>query len=130
MIVGIGTDLAEVERIAAALAEYGEQFERRVFTDEEIAYCRRTPRRMAERYAARFAAKEAFSKALGTGMRMGVAWRDIGVRRALGGRPVLELRGRAAELCRGMVAHLSITHTDTTAMAVVVLEQGPAQTHS
>ncbi|HVZ39465.1 MAG TPA: holo-ACP synthase [Candidatus Kapabacteria bacterium] len=123
MIVGIGTDLAEVERIARALATYGEQFERRVFSDEEIAYCRSTPGRMAERYAARFAAKEAFSKALGTGMRMGVAWRDIVVRRAMGGRPMLELHGRAAQLAVGMRTHLSLTHTDATAMAVVVLEQ-------
>ncbi len=126
MIVGIGTDLAEVDRIAAALAEYGERFERRVFTDLEIAYCRRNPRRMAERYAARFAAKEAFSKALGTGMRVGVFWRDIEVRRALGGRPVLELHGRARELAAGMRAHLSLTHTDATAMAVVILEQEPS----
>jgi holo-[acyl-carrier protein] synthase len=123
MIVGIGTDLAEVDRIAEALATYGEQFERRVFTEYEIRYCRRTPRRMAERYAARFAAKEAFSKALGTGMRAGVAWRDIEVRRAPGGRPFLFLHGRAAELCAGMQSHLSITHTDTTAMAVVILER-------
>lgn len=125
MIVGIGTDLAEVDRIAAALAEYGERFERRVFTNQEIAYCRRNPRRMAERYAARFAAKEAFSKALGTGMRVGVFWRDIEVRRALGGRPVLELHGRARELASGMRSHLSLTHTDATAMAVVILEQDP-----
>lgn len=127
MIVGIGTDIAEVDRIAAALATYGEQFERRVFSEEEIAYCRRTPRRMAERYAARFAAKEAFSKALGTGMRMGVAWRDIVVRRAMGGRPVLELRGHAAVLAAGMRAHLTITHTDSTAMAFVVLETAADQ---
>jgi holo-[acyl-carrier protein] synthase len=78
---------------------------------------------MAERYAARFAAKEAFSKALGTGMRAGVAWRDIEVRRAPGGRPTIHLHGRAAELAAGMQAHLSLTHTDTTAMAVVILER-------
>jgi len=123
MIVGIGTDLAEIDRIAKALDTYGEQFERRVFTEGEIRYCRSTPRRMAERYAARFAAKEAFSKALGTGMRAGVAWRDIEVRRAPGGRPILHLHGRAAELSAGMRAHLSLTHTDATAMAVVILER-------
>ena len=123
MIVGIGPDLAEVGRIAEALATYGEQFEQRVFAESEVAYCKRSPLRMAERFAARFAAKEAFSKAIGTGMRMGVRWRDIVVRRAPGGRPFLELHGRAAELAAGMTAHLSLTHTDDTAMAVVILER-------
>jgi holo-[acyl-carrier protein] synthase len=122
MIYGIGTDIAEVDRIAEALRVYGEQFERRVFSDEEIAYCRRTPRRMAERYAARFAAKEAFSKAIGTGMSRGIRWRDIVVLRKPGGRPTLDLRGEAGRRSAGMRAHLSLTHTDTTAMATVILE--------
>ena len=123
MIVGIGTDIAEVDRIARALQTYGEQFERKVFTQEEIEYCRRTPRRASERYAARFAAKEAFAKALGTGIAKGVHWRDIGVRRMPGGRPFIKLRGHAATLCAGMSIHLSLTHTETTAMATVILER-------
>ncbi len=123
MIVGIGTDIAEVDRIRRALDLYGEQFERKVFTEEEIAYCQRTPRRAAERFAARFAAKEAFAKALGTGIARGVYWRDIGVRRMPGGRPFIELRGQAALLCAGMRAHLSLTHTETSAMATVILER-------
>lgn len=123
MIVGIGTDIAEVERIRQALETYGEQFEHKVFTSEEIAYCRRTPRRMAERYAARFAAKEAFAKALGTGISRGIYWKDISVRRQPGGRPYIVLSGRAAEMCSGMRSHLSLTHTDSTAMATVILEE-------
>lgn len=123
MITGIGADITEVERIRRALETYGEQFERKIFTEEEIAYCRRTPRRMAERYAARFAAKEAFAKALGTGISRGIGWKDIGVRRLPGGRPFIVLRGRAAEMCAGMASHLSITHTDSTAMATVILEK-------
>lgn len=122
MIVGIGTDIIEVERIANALSEYGEQFEQKVFAPEEIAYCRLTPRRSAERYAARFAAKEAFSKALGTGIRMGTRWRDIVIRKHPSGKPILELRGSLAERCAGMKLHVSLTHTEGMAMAVVVLE--------
>lgn len=123
MITGIGTDIAEVDRIARALETYGEQFEQKVFTAEEIAYCRSTPRRAAERFAARFAAKEAFAKALGTGIARGVYWRDIGVRRKPGQRPYIELQGHAATLCAGMRIHLSLTHSGNTAMATVVLER-------
>jgi holo-[acyl-carrier protein] synthase len=123
MIVGIGTDITEVERIANTLRVYGERFERKVFSDEEIAYCRLTPRRSAERYAARFAAKEALAKALGLGMARGLWWRDIAVRKLPSGQPELLLSGEAARLCTGLRSHLSLTHTDTMAMAVVVLER-------
>lgn len=123
MIIGIGTDVIEVSRIAEALEKYGEQFERKVFSDSEIAYCRRTPRRMAERYAARFAAKEAFSKAIGTGIRMGTRWRDIVVRHHITGQPWLDLHGSAAERCAGMTLHLTLTHTDSLAVATVVIEK-------
>jgi holo-[acyl-carrier protein] synthase len=123
MIAGIGTDIADISRIAEVLEEYGEQFERRVFSEEEIAYCRWSPRRRAERYAARFAAKEAFSKAIGTGIRGGFRWREIVVRKHPSGAPMLELRGSMAERYRGLRLHLSLTHTDTMAMAVVVLER-------
>ena len=123
MIIGIGTDIAEVDRIERALETYGEQFERKVFTPEEIAYCRSSPRRAAERFAARFAAKEAFAKALGTGIARGVYWRDIGVSRRPGERPQIVLRGHAATLSAGMLIHLSITHSGNTALATVILER-------
>jgi holo-[acyl-carrier protein] synthase len=122
MIAGIGTDLMEVDRIAESLRVYGEQFERRVFSPEEIAYCRMTPRRSAERYAARFAAKEAFSKAVGIGARSGFRWREVVVAKRMSGAPVLELRGSMAERFGHLKFHLSLTHTDTLAMAVVVVE--------
>jgi holo-[acyl-carrier protein] synthase len=123
MIVGIGIDLADIERIASALEHYGEQFERRVFSDEEIAYCRMTPRRSAERYAARFAAKEAFSKAVGIGIRLGFRWREIVVAKQISGAPILTLRGSMAERYGHLRMHLSLTHTDTMAMAEVILEE-------
>lgn len=124
MIVGIGTDLAEIDRIAAALERYGEQFERRVFSPEEIAYCRMTPRRSAERYAARFAAKEAFSKAVGIGIRSGFRWREIVVAKHFSGAPTLTLHGGMAERFGHLRLHLSLTHTDSLAMAVVIAEEG------
>jgi len=123
MIVGIGTDVIEVDRIRETLARYGERFENRVFDSGEIAYCRLSPRRTAERYAARFAAKEAFSKAVGTGIRMGTRWRDVVVRRHLSGQPWLELHGAAAERCRGLTTHITLTHTDALAVATVVVER-------
>lgn len=122
MILGIGVDIIEVPRIAAALEQYGERFERRVFAEEEIAYCRRTPSRAAERYAARFAAKEAFSKAIGTGISMGTRWRDIVVLRKPSGQPTLVLRGPIAERYGKLRAHLSLTHINALAIAYVVLE--------
>lgn len=124
MILGIGVDTIEVPRIARALEQYGEQFEQRVFAEEEIAYCRRTPSRMAERYAARFAAKEAFSKAIGTGISMGTRWRDIVVLRRPSGQPTLVLRGAIAERYGNLRAHVSLTHVNALAIAYVVLESG------
>lgn len=125
MIVGIGVDIVQVRRIAETLEKHGERFERRLFTEEEIAYCRSRAARSAEHFAARFAAKEAFSKALGTGLADGIRWRDIGVSREPSGRPIFTLTGLTAERCTGMTAHLSLSHTDETAMATVVLEGPP-----
>jgi len=123
VILGIGVDIIEVPRIAAALERYGERFERRVFSEEEIAYCRRTPVRTAERYAARFAAKEAFSKAIGTGISMGTRWRDIVVLRLPSGQPTLVLRGGIGERFASVRAHVSLTHINALAIAYVVLER-------
>jgi len=92
MILGIGVDLCEVERIEAAIARHGERFLTRIYTPAERAYCESKPNRM-ERFAGRFAAKEAAMKALGTGWRRGVAWRDFEVARALSGQPVIMLHG-------------------------------------
>ncbi len=124
MLIGTGLDLIEIERIAHSIERYGERFLRRIYTDHEIAYCT-SKRSSAESFAARFAAKEAGSKALGTGISRGVTWIEFQIARQPGGRPVLELRGRAALLARELgvkTISLSLTHTANLAMAMVMME--------
>ena len=125
MIAGTGIDLCEVERIERAMAEpHGERFRERVFTAGEIAYAESKANK-SERYAARFAAKEAGMKALGTGWGDGVSWQDLEVVNLVSGRPSLVLHGQAAEIAKSMgvrAISLSLTHTATQAMALVILE--------
>ncbi len=126
MIVGTGIDLAEIERIQHSMDRFGERFLNRVYTAAEKAYCLRK-RKAAESFAARFAAKEAGAKALGTGISYGVSWLEIEVVRETSGRPTLSFHGRARERAERLGvknASLSITHTDSLAMASVVLEDG------
>jgi len=121
--LGVGLDAIEIERVAATLARYGSRFERRIFTDAEIAYCRRR-RNPAVHFAGRFAAKEAGMKALGTGRSRGVLWRDVEVLRGAGGPPRLAFHGGAArrfEEIGGLSSAVTITHTDTLALAQVIL---------
>ena len=124
MIVGMGVDLAEVERVKTAIERHGEAFLKRVYTPAEREYCEGF-RNKYERYAGRFAAKEAAMKALGTGWRRGVRWVDFEVVRELGGRPTVRLAGEAkkiaAELGVLRIA-LSITHTESQALAQVIFE--------
>jgi holo-[acyl-carrier protein] synthase len=124
MLIGTGVDLIEIERIAQSIERYGDRFLHRIFTDQEIAYCSRK-RGSAESFAARFAAKEAGAKALGTGISRGVTWNELEVERQPGGRPTLQLRGRAALLATQLgvrTISLSLTHTATLAMASVMME--------
>ena len=124
MIVGIGTDLAEVDRIRDAIERHGVRFVERVYTPAEIAYVERKANRF-ERYAARFAAKEAGMKAIGTGWRRGVRWQDFEVTNLPSGKPTLALHGIAAEIAAKLAVRnisLSLTHTAAQAMAVVILE--------
>ena len=124
MIVGTGVDIAEVARVGAAIERFGRRFLERVFTPEEIRYCDSKHNRM-ERYAARFAAKEAALKAIGTGWKRGVAWRDVEVRREPGGRPSIAFSGKAGEFASRLgVRHasLSLSHTAEQAIAMVILE--------
>jgi holo-[acyl-carrier protein] synthase len=124
MIVGTGVDIAEVPRVAAAIERFGERFLRRIFTENEIRYCESKANRV-ERYAARFAAKEAALKAIGTGWKRGVAWREVEVTREPGGRPTIAFHGKAAEFAArlGMKrAHVSLSHTAEHAIAHVILE--------
>lgn len=124
MIVGIGVDLCEVERLEAAIARHGERFLARIYTDMERAYCESKPNRM-ERFAGRFAAKEAAMKAIGTGWSRGVGWRDFEVTRAASGQPVIRFHGAAGKIAEALGvrrALVSITHIKSMAMAQVVLE--------
>jgi holo-[acyl-carrier protein] synthase len=126
MILGVGTDLAEVPRIQKSIDRYGDRFLKRVYIEAEIAYALRKAN-AAERFAARFAAKEAGMKALGTGLRKGITWKDFEVANEPSGRPGLRLHGTALEIAGRMGVRrisLSLTHTSELAMAVVILEDG------
>jgi len=124
MIVGIGTDLAEVDRIQHAIERHGQRFIDRIYTPAEIAYVERKANRY-ERYAARFAAKEAGMKAVGTGWRRGVRWQDFEVANLPSGRPTLKLHGVAEQIAQALGVRniaLSLTHTSQQAMAIVIFE--------
>jgi holo-[acyl-carrier protein] synthase len=121
-IIGLGFDATDIPRVREVFGRHGDRFLRRVFTDEEIAYCTRQ-RDPVPSLAARFAAKEAAMKALGTGHSRGVLWRDIEVYRR-GGPPQLRLSGgalRRFESLRAVRSLLTITHAETLAMAQVLL---------
>jgi holo-[acyl-carrier protein] synthase len=124
VIVGIGIDLAEVDRIREAIERHGKRFIERIYTAAEIAYVERKANRY-ERYAARFAAKEAGMKAIGTGWKRGVRWQDFEVANLPTGRPTLQLHGAAAKFADDLRVRniaLSITHTAQQGMAIVILE--------
>ena len=132
MILGIGSDLIDIRRIERTLERFGERFTRRVFTEAERAKAERRLRR-ADTYAKRYAAKEACAKALGTGFRQGVYWRDIGVVNAPSGKPTLALTGGAAARLAaitppGMRPRIELTLTDEPpiAQAIVVISAIPA----
>jgi holo-[acyl-carrier protein] synthase len=132
VIIGLGSDLCNIERIANSLARYGERFENRVFTETEIAKARRRPFTIAGTYAKRFAAKEAFSKAVGTGFKRGVFMKDIGVVNAPSGAPTLALTGGAALRLEEMIPagheariHLTLTDDHPWAQAFVIIEAIP-----
>jgi holo-[acyl-carrier protein] synthase len=124
VIVGLGLDIAEIDRIQSAIERHGQPFIDRLFTPAEIAYCERHKNKF-ERYAGRFAVKEATMKALGTGWRHGVRWRDIEVTNLPGGKPVLRLNGVAGEFAAKLGAKtisLTITHSGNFALAQVIFE--------
>jgi holo-[acyl-carrier protein] synthase len=134
MIIGIGSDLCNIERIRNSLDRFGERFEQRVFTDVERAKAARRPLTRAGTYAKRFAAKEAFSKAVGTGFKRGVFMKDIGVVNKASGQPTLALTGgakrRLDELTpEGHVAdiHLTLTDDHPFAQAFVIITASPAE---
>jgi holo-[acyl-carrier protein] synthase len=131
VIIGIGADLCNIDRIGETLERFGERFVLRVFTETERDRSERRAERVAS-YAKRFAAKEACAKALGTGMRMGTAWREMGVVNLKSGRPTMELTGGATERLKAItppghraVIHLTITDDKPFAQAFVVIEALP-----
>lgn len=131
MILGIGSDLANIERISGTLARFGDRFRHRVFTETEIAKAERRAD-VAGTYAKRWAAKEACSKALGTGLAMGISWKDMSVSNLPSGQPVMHLTGWAAERLAAMtppghdaVVHVTLTDDHPWAQAFVVIEARP-----
>lgn len=131
MILGLGSDITDVRRVAKVIERHGDRFLTRVFTESERARAERRKNRV-ETYAKRFAAKEACSKALGTGFRKGVFWRDMGVVNLPSGKPTLKLTGgaasRLAELTPpGMVAEIELSMTDEPPMAqaIVIISARP-----
>jgi holo-[acyl-carrier protein] synthase len=127
VIIGIGIDLVEVDRIRQAIERGGDNFLNRIYTADEIAYAR-AHTAMYERFATRFAACEAAMKALGTGLAQGLTFQDFEVRREEDSAPQLHLRGAAKQLADNLGVrrvHLTLTHTATHAMAVVILESEP-----
>jgi holo-[acyl-carrier protein] synthase len=132
MILGIGSDLIDITRVEKVIERHGERFISRIFTDVERARAERRANRV-ETYAKRFAAKEACSKALGTGIRQGVWWRDMGVVNLPGGRPTMRLTGGALKRLEaltppGCEARIDLTITDEypLAQAYVIISAVPA----
>lgn len=122
MIIGIGTDIVEVTRIAKSIEKI--DFKEKVFSKTEILYCE-AKKNKAESFAARFAAKEAYFKALGTGWRGGMAFNEVEIRNDELGKPSLHVLGKTAEISKEKnikTIHVSLSHTKETAMATVILE--------
>ncbi len=131
MIIGIGSDLSDIRRVQNTLERFGERFTNRCFTEIERARSERKPDRAAS-YAKRFAAKEACAKALGTGIKRGVFWRDMGVVNMRSGQPTMALTGGAAERLSQIippghtaVIHVSLTDDHPYAQAFVIIEAVP-----
>ena len=133
MIIGIGSDLIDIRRVEKSIERFGDRFLGRIFTDTERAKSERRAQRGAS-YAKRFAAKEACAKALGTGFRRGVFWRDMGVVNLPGGKPSLKLTGGASARLKeltpqGYTAHIDLSLTDDfpLAQAIVIISAVPSE---
>lgn len=122
MIIGIGVDIIEISRIKASIDRYGDSFVRKLFTENEIRYCssRAFP---TQHYAARFAAKEAFAKAVSTGWSGDFEWKNVEVKNDAIGKPSFELYGKTAEVLEGSAVFLSMSHSDDSVVAFVVIEK-------
>ena len=128
-IAGLGTDIIECVRIRRMIEEHGELFLQRVYTEKEIRYCN-SRRRATEHFAGRWAAKEAVLKALGTGWRRGISWRDIEIRNDFSGQPKVAVRGGAKEIAKKLRLDdvlISISHCRTCATATAIAVRGTKQ---
>ncbi len=124
MIIGVGVDIVDVDRVRRAVERHGERFLRRVYSSEEVKYCRES-RHSDQRFATRFAAKEAVLKALGIGWQGGTSFTDIEVSRDARGAPSVTLYGQSRKISRDLGVcriHISLSHTETHAMAYAVAE--------
>lgn len=132
MIIGVGSDLCDIRRIENSLKRFGERFIQRIYTEGERMRSERRPGIRGPSYARRFAAKEACAKALGTGFRKGVFWRDLEVVNLPSGQPTMRLHGNAAERLKAITPagceafiHVSLTDEPPMAMAFVIIEARP-----
>lgn len=123
MIYGIGHDLVETDRIKKSIDKLGDRFKRKIYTEIEQKYCDQFTGKEHLHYAARFAAKEAFSKAIGTGLRDGFKFTEVGIENLRSGKPQLILSGGMKEKYGHLKAHVTLSHSDNNAVAVVVLEE-------
>ncbi len=137
MIIGLGTDLCDIRRIEQTLEKFGDRFVQRLYDESEQQAVERRPQRRASGYAMRFAAKEACAKALGTGFRNGVFWRDMVLGNETSGKPFLTLKGGALARLQvltpeGMEGRINISLTDEQqlAHAIVIISAIPAADHS
>lgn len=122
MLIGIGTDIIEVNRIKETIEKYGDRFINKMFTEVEIEYCEQFKEKKYLHYAARFAAKEAFSKAIGTGFARGFKFKEIYIKNLKTGEPTVVLDGNLKESYGDNNIKVSLSHTDNNATAYVILE--------
>lgn len=124
MIRGLGVDIIEIARVQELVARYGERFLGKIFTEAEIRYCS-SRHHAAQHFAARFAAKEALSKALATGWAGSFRWTDVETRNEPSGQPILSVRGPLQDALAGATLHVSLSHSASHVVAVVIIEDGP-----
>lgn len=122
MIIGIGTDIIEINRIQGTLEKYGERFKNKMFTQIEIDYCEQYKEKKYAHYAARFAAKEAFSKAIGTGFARGFKFKEVYIQNLNTGEPTVVLEGSLKEKYGENIIRVSLSHTDNNAIAYLTME--------
>ena len=122
MIKGVGIDIVEIDRIKSSIEKYNEKFTNKLFTANEINYCSKKPN-LEQHYAVRFAAKEAFSKSIGTGLTGDFRWHEIEILNNNLGEPFINLLGNLKEKYKNFKFHISLSHSKTSAVAVVIFEE-------